>query len=257
MLFQQNHSLHRDEFTLVRGRCFNYLSHFHSAFELYIQIEGKTIVTVDDTQYYLSPGQAVLIFPYQNHSYSYKKGERGSYCMGIFSPFLVSNFGKFDMVPTDNRFDFNLPEKIDISNSFLRQALAYSICGSFDKGRQYKKRYNHILSEGLVAVILYANENFRTECTLQKAVSHVGYDYGYISKLFKKSVGVTFNQYVNFLRIQHGLTLLKITNTSVTQIALDSGYTNLRTFNRRFFEQMGVTPNEFRKGIEKPLSPER
>ncbi len=247
MFFQQSHSLNKDEFTLMRLRCFDYPTHIHGSFELYVQLDGQSTVVIDDKSYYLSARQAVLVFPYQSHSYSYKPGERGNCCMAIFSPFLVPNFGRFDMVPTDNRCDVYIPEDVDISNAFLRQSLAYYICGSFEKDRKYQGRYHHALSEGLMSVVMYATENFKGDCTLRQAVNLVGYDYAYISKIFKKTIGMTFNQYVNFMRIQHSQVLLKTTNTGVTQIALECGYNSLRSFNRKFVEQVGVTPQQYRK----------
>ena len=55
-----------------------------------------------------------------------------------------------------------------------------------------------------------------------------------------------FNQYLNSLRIERSLTLLKETDTPIVNIALDLGYKSLSPFNRAFRQSQDTTPTEFR-----------
>ena len=96
---------------------------------------------------------------------------------------------------------------------------------------------------------MYANEHFCGKRLLRDAALSAQYDYAYISKLFKKSMGMTFNQYVNLLRIREGQKLLSTTKKSIDEITYLCGYTSTRTFNRNFLEITGSTPSDFRKKI--------
>jgi AraC-like DNA-binding protein len=51
-------------------------------------------------------------------------------------------------------------------------------------------------------------------------------------------------EYINGLRCRHALELLREKNTTITDIALASGFDSTRTFYRAFQRCFGCTPNE-------------
>ena len=244
MIFEQKHSIQKDEATILYRNVFNFPLHMHRSFELYTQKSGKTKIMVDNKEYTLCEGEAILIFPYQLHSY--KRVEKGKCTLCIFSPTLVADFYKHNLVPVDNKMLFSLPTNINISNKYLKQALVYHICGTFETDRTYITRVHSSTSEWLVSLFMFINQNYKSSCKLKDAVVTLGYDYSYISKLFKEHVGTSYNQYVNLLRIQDAQTMLLSTSKSVTQIANECGYNNLRSFNRKFIEIVGITPTEYK-----------
>ena len=110
MIFEQKHSIDKNEVTILYRRVFNYPLHMHRSFELYTQTSGKTKIMVENKEYLLCEGEAVLIFPYQLHSY--KRIEKGKCTLCIFSPTLVANFYKHNWVPTDNKMLFSMPPSL-------------------------------------------------------------------------------------------------------------------------------------------------
>jgi YesN/AraC family two-component response regulator len=50
-------------------------------------------------------------------------------------------------------------------------------------------------------LLIYAEENYKTSCLLEDAAAAIGYDYAYISKKFKRTIGIPFRKYINSLRI--------------------------------------------------------
>ena len=69
-----------------------------------------------------------------------------------------------------------------------------------------------------------------------------------------------FNRFVNRYRIDHAKARLRdpsCRETSILDIALDSGFASIGPFNRAFKEREGVTPRAYRKGEtdERPLHP--
>lgn len=244
MFFEKEHSFNEEEFNIFGGQNFSFMSHIHRSFELYLQTEGTSEVVIDKRAYILKPGQAVLIFPFQYHSY--RAIENSAHNMCIFSPGLVPDFygnGKF--IPTDNLFAFSWSRKT-ADNPFLYRSIAYEICGEFDKERTYAEKKNLFAQDKVVSVLLYVNENYKQKCLLYDASASVGFDYAYISKLFKKSIGITYNQYVNYLRIQDSKRLLKTSEKTISEIALECGFLSLRVFNRKFSEIEGITPSAYR-----------
>ena len=131
-------------------------------------------------------------------------------------------------------------------NIYLKKAYAYHVCGMFAQNREYEK-----VSKGghavLAQLLLYANENFRTKCMLRDICTEIGYDYVYISKFFKRAVGIPFRRYVNLLRIRESQYLLKSSSQGMIEIAYESGFSSLRDFDRQFVAIVGCTPTEYRK----------
>jgi transcriptional regulator GlxA family with amidase domain len=66
-------------------------------------------------------------------------------------------------------------------------------------------------------------------------------------RAFKREVGITFNKYVNSLRISKARQLLHENNKSMSEIAFACGYTNQYHFTRTFKRLMNMPPRSFRK----------
>ena len=66
-------------------------------------------------------------------------------------------------------------------------------------------------------------------------------------RAFKQEVGITFNKYVNSLRISKARRLLHENHKSMSEIAFACGYTNQYHFTRTFKKLMNTPPRSFRK----------
>ena len=58
---------------------------------------------------------------------------------------------------------------------------------------------------------------------------------------------MTFQEYVQSVRIRESCRLLVNTQKKVAEIATLVGYTNIKFFNELFRRQMGMTPLQFRR----------
>lgn len=69
----------------------------------------------------------------------------------------------------------------------------------------------------------------------------------YLSKLFKRYVGMNYIDYVRKLRIEKAKELLKRTNMSIEDISEQVGWESSRRFRDAFKELEGVSPKEYRR----------
>lgn len=69
----------------------------------------------------------------------------------------------------------------------------------------------------------------------------------HFSRLFREEFGVPFRARQNELRLQRARQLLVDSNTSILNVAHESGYRYLRPFNAIFKKRFGVTPTEWRR----------
>lgn len=253
MFLEPIHSLNEKEFKFWRGSSISFPLHIHRSFEFFNQINGSTEILIDDQKYVLKGGESVLIFPLQPHSYTCITD--GSIQMSIFSPEMVSSFYKKNKnkLPVNNQFICNLSENIEIDNIYHEKSVAYFICGEFERDREYIERSTDLGDKLCVSLLVYADNHFHNQCLLRDAAVSVGYDYAYISKFFKKKVGMSFRRYVNGLRILEGKQLLKSTSMNISEIGEMCGFSSTRAFDREFFSQTGMTPSAYKKESRRKL----
>ena len=245
MFFESYHSTEHNFFTIIEEKISSgYSLHIHKAYECYTVKSGRAIVKVDDKEYQLLPGEAVLVFPYQSHEYKTDYGTSARVC--IFSPDLVEGYNYDNSyIPTDNKFLYEASELTFSQGLLMQKSLCYNICARFDKEREYVKR-DYTKSSLMLKLLMFISENYHRKCTLYLAAQSVGYDYNYISKIFKNTVKLSFNEYLNNLRISEACNLLNLTSLSVQAIAEKCGYSCTRTFHRAFYKIMQMTPNEYK-----------
>ena len=94
--------------------------------------------------------------------------------------------------------------------------------------------------------IEYAQKNYGT-ATSTEAAKLCSLSYSYFSRLFKRVMNKSFTEYVNGIRISESERLLVTTNKSITDIALDVGFSTTSYFIERFKKQIHLTPKQFRK----------
>lgn len=256
MIYQIENSMQGDAIEIMRAKAVSFPPHMHNSFEFVAVVGGRMSITVDESKKYeLSEGEAILIFPNQLHEFV---GDgSGEYLCVIFSASFVEAYSSVfsSSVPVDNKIlspDYHIGKVSEILESeghkkrlFLKAAF-YSLCADFDENAEYepKKNNNHSL---IAKIFDFVEKNYKGDCSLSALATHSGYHYVYLSRCFKECVGISFVEYVLAYRINEAKRLLLETNLSVLNIAYESGFDSLRSFNRAFKQQSGVTPTEYRR----------
>ena len=73
----------------------------------------------------------------------------------------------------------------------------------------------------------------------------------YLSRIFKREMGVTFMDYVTRLRIRRAIELLSKNDLKMYEIAEAIGYSNQHYFSSSFRKMLGVSPMEYRRRLRK------
>ncbi|PWU67939.1 AraC family transcriptional regulator [Gracilibacillus dipsosauri] len=110
-----------------------------------------------------------------------------------------------------------------------------------------EQEHVHPSSEIIDDLIAYINEHFHQEITLSVLAESFYLHEQSISKLFKKSIGCSFIEYLNAVRITEAKRLLTETTMKINQIMKRAGYTNHVHFWRIFKKLTGLSPNEYRE----------
>ena len=91
------------------------------------------------------------------------------------------------------------------------------------------------------------SELWRGKVSLQDCAHRCGLSGGHFARLFKRTYGVSFRQFVVRRRLERACELLRETEESVSQIALACGFPDQSSFTRRFSAKMGTPPAAWRK----------
>ena len=92
----------------------------------------------------------------------------------------------------------------------------------------------------------YIETNYTTNISLNGVASYLGISEYYLSRLFNQLTGQTFRTYLNNIRLGHAQKLLSSTEKSIIDIAFESGFNSLRTFNRVYKNIKGIVPSDYR-----------
>ena len=92
----------------------------------------------------------------------------------------------------------------------------------------------------------YIDANYKHNLTLEDFSHLVHFSTSHISKLFHREQGMTITVYITKKRITNAQYLLKHTNSSIQEIANDSGFSNISHFNRVFKTYTGIPPAQYR-----------
>lgn len=120
------------------------------------------------------------------------------------------------------------------------------ICDAVDNARNRHK------SSVVEAVKVYIGENYQDKgLGLDKIAENVYLSNSYLSSLFKKNTGQTITDYISKIRINQAKRLLVESDMKIAEIAERNGYINQFYFSSCFKKIVGVSPQEFRKGVVK------
>jgi len=97
-----------------------------------------------------------------------------------------------------------------------------------------------------VAAALWIDENAAQSLSLEAVAREVELSPFHFLRLFAKVVGVTPHQYLVRSRLRRAARMLATEAGSVTDVAYDSGFSDLSNFVRTFHRAAGVSPLRFR-----------
>ena len=119
-----------------------------------------------------------------------------------------------------------------------------------------KKKRDHLSAvsdKGLSKVermACFVAQNYNRKLSIQDVSETVGLHPNYAMNLFRQTFGTTLINYLTQHRIAHAQRLLTTTHLSVTDIALQSGFSSISRFNEAFFSHCNCSPRTYRNSHE-------
>lgn len=245
-----------------RGTSLECKAHLHAHLELVYMLRGTGCATLDSKEYCFGPGEALLVFPNQVHSYR-RLGEE-QYLISIFPPDLCPEYqgvllGKLPLDPIVRDGQEN-----GIILTALRRILELSHVEEPYLHERVKGYFLILLGEMLLrmqltdvrradndtlrTVLRYCQENYNRDLTLSSISAALHLNRYYISHLFSQKLHMSFCDYIAALRVSKACEVLRTGEASITEVAYLAGFNSPRSFNRVFLRQTGVSPRAYRRG---------
>ena len=246
--------------------------HLHKHIELVCLLEGETTGVIDSREYRIRKGDVFIAFPNQVHSFVSTAEER--YMLYILDPELLPEYlDQFTMALPSSPLLSGVLTRVPHLEELFRALTALSLEKVENPYREDMRRgyllaiFGTLLRElsleppkGSDATILkeivnYCMRNFTSDLSLSVLENELHVSKYYISHLFSERLNIRFNDYINGFRVSAACRYLQHSDHSVTEISRLVGFNTLRTFNRAFLRQVGVTPSEYKKRLEKGFAP--
>ncbi|MEG0856695.1 MAG: AraC family transcriptional regulator [Terrisporobacter sp.] len=95
--------------------------------------------------------------------------------------------------------------------------------------------------------VIFIFQNATKDISLETTAYEMNISKVYLSRVFKKEVGITFMELLKIIRIYNAKHLLTYTDLKVYEISNEVGYFDSNYFNRQFKKVTSFTPEEYRK----------
>ena len=238
--------------------------HFHETYSISVVERGMGAIWCDGTNYDVPPNGLTLVNPGQVHTGGIASGADSMYYRVLYpSPVLVGQFMHEDRRPIVS--EFRRPSVVDAaiapllarahgllgepSRSIERDdamlELLLALFGRHGRTRAIDSRRRPVESVGVRQVLEYLHANVAGPITLGAVAALVGWSPAYLSRVFRRHVGMRPSEYVLQLRVTFGRQLLMAGATPV-RAALEAGFADQSHFTNVFRHWTGMTPAAFR-----------
>jgi AraC-like DNA-binding protein len=225
-------------------------------------LKGKGEAIIDGKKYDLEKGDVLTVFPNQLHEY--RNSENEEFFITIFRPEILPEYKDifYNKVPVNNVYKggdkllFDIVETLpeiyhgnDTNREYMYRGLLLAFFAKLFSKYELTKTKSADLSV-VKSILNYCNENYKENINLESIANHLHISKYYISHLLNDKLGISFNDYLNSLRIADAASLLELGECDISEIAGSCGFNTLRTFNRAFRSVQGMSPSEYRKNFK-------
>lgn len=254
---------------------FKHNPHFHDFAELYMYVSGNADYYIDGRVYDLERGDLVLVLPNEIHrplvrddvpydrfyikiSTDCFKNLRDS-----LSPiwFIDDNSNGLKqgsllrLKPQEKRdimYCFNTIDKLHDEAAADFEINAYSlllkllsIVGNAIRDKRFAEK--SALPPMIESLITSLDENLAFPPTVEATALRFGVSASYLSRVFKRYMGIGYSEYLSAARISQAKKLLSA-GATVTEACYDCGFSDCSHFILVFKRQVGMTPSKYKKG---------
>lgn len=113
-------------------------------------------------------------------------------------------------------------------------------------GKMLLLKKESVISKSVVLCMDYIYSHLNSRLTIEELAAHTNLSPSYLSRLFKKELGVPISSYINEKKIEKAQHLLKYSDYSLIEIANYLAFSSQSHFIQTFKKSVGLTPKKYR-----------
>ena len=252
--------------------------HWHSELEIIVIKKGSGIISVDFQRQTVTSGDIIFILPGRLHSIEQDGTNSMEYENIILQPELLIT-GEDDLcaerfihplmnnqLHTETFFSPSLPyyaqlseciRQLDFVCSLKKEGWQLAVKGCLFQflfllitNRTVSEKSSPVGEKSLEkmkTILKYVEDHYKEHLTIEDMAELTFYSKSHFMKFFKSHMGTGFIDYLNDYRLVMAERLLRSSDNSVLEIAVQNGFDNLSYFNRIFKRKYGTSPGKYRK----------
>ncbi len=259
--------------TLRLGNYSMHESHYHDDYELYYLEEGRSRLFLDNKIYTLREGDLALIPRGMIHRVTSIKNISHTRVVAMIPyDFIVS---VLESLGAEDKDEYLSAKVISIPDSKIHefQELIDNIL--FEE--EHNDNISGMMIESYIRILLltmfryyqlenetalkspnttdeiiqlmarFISKNYQKNITLNMAAEMANLSPTYFSKKFKQKTGFGFKDYLVKVRLMEAAKMLKNSDKSVTEVALECGFNDSNYFGTMFKKEFSIPPAKFKR----------
>jgi len=260
------------------------------SYEIIIGVKGTAFIMQDDIKYEVVPSSVLLLLPGHTHTgYRHSTGETSFYWLHFYCHGQNIILNRMDALneisplnssPYFNKLNDSIilpvfwqPESIEKSAILFKQ-MTHIANSSYYTSFAADYSLTSILlelSQQFIHASLKPNElpdtgrgnfnillewirlNITEEFTIDELAEKFNYNKDYMSRMFKKHLGVSPKKYINGMKILKAKQYLGMLDLSIKEIAYKLGFKDEKYFMKLFKEYENLTPSSYRNAYYRTL----
>lgn len=254
--------------------------HFHHYFEVIYMQEGNIFANVEGKEYYMSEGDILFIFNDQIHSF-YASSSNDAIVVGIkfnLSRLEITSSTTpklYDLLLIAKEKNANVRFNIQNNKESMWPSL-FAICKEELSAKQIgfdivvhahlclfvtelirkwseegvdfttPSGYKHKDDINIRNILEYIDEHLDENLKVEELAKRCNMSYSNFAKCFKEMYGRSCKEHLELLRVEKSDQLLISTDMSLSDIAVELGYSDLSHFIRIYKKYKGTTPGKKR-----------
>lgn len=246
------------------GRSFDYRHRYHDVFvvpphiheysEMLYVMEGEMTMQLRGERITVPAGHLAFVAPNEIHAYTDETPCRVR--CSVFSNDFIACFlqalGDGELASpvvdmTDRAPLLTALDDTDFSDALRLTGLLSLICSELLRRTEIVSRPREG-AQLCQAAVGYISQHYTEDISLSDVAAALGYHEKYLSSALHSLTGMHFCMFLASYRVEHAKRLFRTSSgheKTVSQVAMESGFSSINTFNRAFKRLTGVTPGEY------------
>lgn len=259
---------------------FNYSSyiapHWHQSIELSYTLTGEIDEFIIEGQnYHCEPGKILVVNSQEIHSIKVFKNGIDKRALSVIFTYkfvkemypmidnMVFSLNNYSELTDDQKYKYKKLQKLlqQVATIYAEKENAYKnisisvklleileiLIKNFMIEAKCKSTKEVRIVERTQAIIEYIQKNYQEELSLENIARYHHVSKEYLARFFKKYIGITIGQYIAEIRAKHAYDDIVTGKHNLTEIALNNGFSGIRTMDRALIRIYGRKASELKK----------